>query len=134
MQGARIMDRAEEQMYEADELRKKSPRRAGSIAKNNAELNGRALQLADLYRRHLEQRSDELAKLLGETDISYELALNTFHTVKVSGELTKVINSAQKDLQAVFDFKPPQIRGFYDRKLRGEFDRLTEQLKAASSQ
>ncbi|MCF0254025.1 MAG: hypothetical protein HUK26_06825, partial [Duodenibacillus sp.] len=55
--------------------------------------------------------------------------LNTFRTIKVGGELVDVIKAGEADLSMAFAFEPPAIAGFYDAKMRSEFDALTQKLR-----
>ena len=96
---------------------------------NPRSLNSRTIDLADLYEKHLQRRLEDLERLSAEMKINYELARNTFRTVKVGGELVDVIRAGEKDLQSIFEFEPPKLEAFYDKNLRADFDELTAKLK-----
>ena len=116
-------------MMKADALRQSLGERS-EVAMNNLDLNSRTIDLADLYEKHLQRRLEDLERLEGEMKINYELARNTFRTVKVGGELVDVIRAGEKDLRSIFEFEPPKLEAFYDKKLREEFDAITAELKA----
>ena len=44
-------------------------------------------------------------------------------------ELIDVIKASEKDLQCIFEFDPPKLDAFYDKELRGEFDKMTQRLR-----
>lgn len=124
-----IIAEATSQMMKADALRQSLGERS-EVAMNNLDLNSRTIDLADLYEKHLQRRLEDLERLAGEMKINYELARNTFRTVKVGGELVDVIRAGEKDLRSIFEFEPPKLEAFYDKKLREEFDAITAELKA----
>ncbi len=123
-----IIAEATREMLKADSLRQ-SLGKHSDVAMNNLDLNSRTIDLADLYEKHLKRRLEDLERLSSEMKINYELARNTFRTVKVGGDLVNVIRAGQKDLQSIFEFEPPKLEAFYDKKLREDFDALTAQLK-----
>lgn len=123
-----IIAEATSQMMKADALRQSLGARS-DVAMNNLDLNARTIDLADLYEKHLNRRLEDLARLSAEMRINYELSRNTFRTVKLGGELVDVIRAGEKDLQIIFEFEPPRLEAFYDKKLREDFDAITARLK-----
>ncbi|MDO4937034.1 MAG: hypothetical protein Q4E62_03880 [Sutterellaceae bacterium] len=123
-----IINEANNQMLAADEIHQKSPERS-AIAINNIDINARTIELAELYADHLRARKERLAVLLKDMKLNFELARNTFRTVKVGAELIDVIKSSEKDLLSIFEFEPPQLDAFYDKEMRREFDALTQKLR-----
>ncbi|MDY6010181.1 MAG: hypothetical protein SPJ12_03405 [Duodenibacillus sp.] len=123
-----IISQADSQMQAADRIQQSSSKRA-EVALNNIELNARTIELAQLYRKHLDWRVMRLKMLKADMKGNFELAHNTFRTVKLGSELIDVIKTGEKDLLAIFEFEPPEIDAFYDKDLRREFDALTEQLR-----
>ena len=124
-----IIKEATSQMLQADALRQSLGSGRSAAAMNNLDLNSRTIDLADLYEKHLQRRLEDLERLSAEMKINYELARNTFRTVKVGGELVDVIRAGEKDLQSIFEFEPPKLEAFYDKNLRADFDQLTAKLK-----
>ncbi len=86
--------------------------------------------MAELYEAHLINRREELRHLREEMLVNFELAVNTFRTVKVGAELVDVMKTSENDLRSVFEFEAPQFSAFYDKNLRSEFDNLTRKLKS----
>lgn len=124
-----IMNEAHTHMLAADALAQQSAAHAAGAA-TNIELNARTIELAQLYAEHLRSRLAELQRIRADMVVHYELACNTFRTVKTGSELLQIIESSQNDLSAIFDFEAPTIEAFYDTKLRREFDAITARLKS----
>lgn len=129
---AAIADEADTMMREAHELSQRSAKTV-EIAQNNLDINARTITLAQLYEDHLKARWVALDTLKREMKLNFELARNTFRTIKVGGELIDVIKAGEKDLESIFNFEPPKLEAFYDKELRREFDSLTARLKSAKS-
>ena len=129
---AAIADEADTMMREAHELSQRSAKTV-EIAQNNLDINARTITLAQLYEDHLKARWVALDTLKREMKLNFELARNTFRTIKVGGELIDVIKAGEKDLESIFYFEPPKLEAFYDKELRREFDSLTARLKSAKS-
>ena len=129
---AAIADEADTMMREAHELSQRSAKTV-EIAQNNLDINARTITLAQLYEDHLKARWVALDTLKREMKLNFELARNTFRTIKVGGELIDVIKAGDKDLESIFNFEPPKLEAFYDKELRREFDSLTARLKSAKS-
>lgn len=129
---AAIADEADTMMREAHELSQRSAKTV-EIAQNNLDINARTITLAQLYEDHLKARWVALDTLKREMKLNFELARNTFRTIKVGGELIDVIKAGEKDLKSIFNFEPPKLEAFYDKELRREFDSLTARLKSAKS-
>lgn len=129
---AAIADEADTMMREAHELSQRSAKTV-EIAQNNLDINARTITMAQLYEDHLKARWVALDTLKREMKLNFELARNTFRTIKVGGELIDVIKAGEKDLESIFNFEPPKLEAFYDKELRREFDSLTARLKSAKS-
>ena len=124
-----IKQSAGEQMMLADQLMSKA-RKVSSAAKNNRDINAETIELAELYEGHLMNRSAELKRLHREMQINFELAVNTFRTIKVGGELIDVMKTSERDLKSIFEFDAPQFSAFYDKTLRAEFAAMTQKIRA----
>lgn len=124
-----IKQSAGEQMMLADQLMSKA-RKVSSAAKNNRDINAKTIELAELYEGHLMNRLAELKRLHREMQINFELAVNTFRTIKVGGELIDVMKTSERDLKSIFEFDAPQFSAFYDKTLRAEFATMTQKIRA----
>ena len=129
---AAIADEADTMMREAHELSQRSAKTV-EIAQNNLDINARTITLAQLYEDHLKARWVALDTLKREMKLNFELARNTFRTIKVGGELIDDIKAGEKGHDSIFNFEPPKLEAFYDKELRREFDSLTARLKSAKS-
>ena len=123
-----LSDEANRQILRAKVLFEQS-KKTSDVARSNMQINARTISLIALYREHLKKRLTELEKLRKEMTANYELSLNTFRTVKVGSELLSVIAAGEKDLAAIFDFEPPQLKSIYTEGLAEEFESLTRKLK-----
>lgn len=124
----KLFDQANTEILRAKALYDES-KKTNQIAKNNLELNARSVELINRYRDHLNARAKELKRLHKEMFLTYEVAVNTFRTVKVGSELIEIIRAGEKDLASIFDFKPPQINLALDEAMKTEFETLTQRLK-----
>lgn len=124
-----VKESAGEQLLQADRLIGKA-HKTSHAAKTNREINARTIEMAELYEAHLINRREELRHLREEMLVNFELAVNTFRTVKVGAELVDVMKTSENDLRSVFEFEAPQFSAFYDKNLRSEFDNLTRKLKS----
>lgn len=124
-----VKESAGEQLLQADRLIGKA-HKTSHAAKTNREINARTIEMAELYEAHLINRREELRHLREEMLVNFELAVNTFRTVKVGAELVEVMKTSENDLRSVFEFEAPQFSAFYDKNLRSEFDNLTRKLKS----
>ena len=127
-----LSEQANEQILRAKELFEQS-KKTSTIAQNNIELNAQTIRLINAYRAHLTGRLIDLKKLNKEMFINYEVAVNTYRTVKVGAELIDVISASEKDIQSVFNFEPPKLASFYDEGLKTEFERMTRKLKGVEA-
>ena len=124
-----VKESAGEQLLQADRLIGKA-HKTSHAAKTNREINARTIEMAELYEAHLINRREELRHLREEMLVNFELAVNTFRTVKVGAELVDVMKTSENDLRSVFEFEAPQFSAFYDKNLRSEFDNLARKLKS----
>ena len=124
-----VKESAGEQLLQADRLIGKA-HKTSHAAKTNRDINARTIEMAELYEGHLINRREELRHLREEMLINFELAVNTFRTVKVGAELVDVMKTSENDLRSVFRFEAPQFSAFYDKNLRNEFDNMTRKLKS----
>ena len=127
-----LSDEANRQILRAKVLFEQS-KKTSDVARNNMQINARTISLISLYRDHLKKRLYELEKLRKEMVANYELSLNTFRTVKVGSELLSVIAAGEKDLEAIFNFEPPQLKGIYTDGLADEFELITRKLKGSEA-
>jgi hypothetical protein len=59
----------------------------------------------------------------------YEVILNTYSTVKVSGELVNLLRSSSKSFDDLFNIQPPDLLVFQNLQMKEEFSALTTKLR-----
>lgn len=123
-----VKESAGEQLVQADRLMGKAAK-TSRAARTNRDINARTIEMAELYEGHLMNRREELRHLREEMLVNFELAVNTFRTVKAGAELVDVMKSSENDLKSIFEFEAPQFSAFYDKNLRSEFDSMTRRLR-----
>ncbi len=102
------------------------------ILEANLEAQALTLEAARHYRKYLQEEQDEIGKRLAGLRKDLQVATNTYETVKVSGELLALMRASRESLAALSRMEMPKLRGFQNRQLRAEFQRLTEQLRAST--
>lgn len=95
----------------------------------NLEAQDLTLRAAGEYGRYLmaQQRSIRIAQRRLEQDLA--IAVNTYETVKVSGELVALMRAGQRSLDTLGRLRVPVLRGFQNLEMKREFERLTERLR-----
>ncbi len=96
---------------------------------NNVTINKQILEVSKFYAQHLHKRSKELVELRSKASLNYEIAVNTFQTMKIGAQLSTIMKSAESDLSKVFEFEIPSISTLYDVGFGDQFQSVTKQLK-----
>ena len=96
---------------------------------NNVLINRQILEVIKFYTKHLNKRLKELLALQGKARLNYEIALNTFLTMKIGAELAGCISQAEKDLSGIFEFEPPALSPLYDIGFKEQFRAVTRQIR-----
>ncbi len=123
-----IIDKTRVLLKTTRTLEKRTSNRQQTLAANR-EAQALTLRAATRYRDYLlDQARDVTAarKRLGE-DIA--IAMNTYETVKVSGELVTLMRSSQRLLDTLIDLHVPSLRTFENLEMKREFEKLTLHLK-----
>lgn len=102
---------------------------ARTTLKNNVEINRQVLEVVKFYTRHLNKRAKELIELQTKATINYEIALNTFLTMKIGASLADCISQAEKDMAQIFEFEPPSLSQLYDAGFKEQFRAVTNQIR-----
>lgn len=96
---------------------------------NNIRINRQILEVVKFYVRHLNKRTKELLELRTKAKLNYDVALNTFLTMKIGSELATCIHQAEQDISKVFEFEPPTISALYDVGFKDQFLAVTKQIR-----
>ena len=125
-----IIARTQSLMAETRRLQRDSPAKLDLLSAN-LEAQQLTLEAAAVYRRYLRDQAEQVRRARGELDKDIAAAWNTFETVRVSGELVGLVRSSQRSLEGLMSRQVPALRPFENLELRREFEKLTEQLRAA---
>jgi len=87
------------------------------------------LQTADLYEHHLNEQRHDMKMALDKTQRDLRVALNTYETVKVSGELVRLLRSSTQAFDDILNIQVPDLLVFQNRQMKQEFSALTTRLK-----
>lgn len=101
------------------------------ILEVNIAANQRTLDAVDLYNQYLTRQKKHLQQLLQRAEKSFDVAVNTYRTVKTSSDLLGMMHTSEADFSRIFAFQPPDLSLLYDARLRQEFDDITSRLRAA---
>lgn len=118
------------------ELMKQTSQMAGTAADNHrptlqANLRSQefTLRAADMYRGYLEEQRASLREAKTRIEKDLAVAMNTYETVQLSGDLLSVMRSSQELFNLMFEMEVPDLRPFENVELRREFDKLTDRLR-----
>ena len=87
------------------------------------------LEAASLYRDYLMQQRGGLDEAQGKLQENLSVAQNTYETVKISGDLLRVMNSSEDLFELLFELQVPTLRPFENLEVKREFEKLTTQLR-----
>ena len=87
------------------------------------------LEAATLYRDYLVQQRGGLDQARDKLRENLSVAQNTYETVKISGDLLRVMNSSEDLFELLFELQVPTLRPFENLEVKREFEKLTTQLR-----
>ncbi|MCB1716563.1 MAG: hypothetical protein KDK04_28530 [Candidatus Competibacteraceae bacterium] len=115
-------------LQESEKLRRNSDRHQAILAAN-IQAQRLTLQSAKLYREYLREQAVDVAQSQKELQRDLAVARNTYETVKVSGELVRLMQSGQHLLDQLFSKQMPTLFSFQNLELKREFEKLTLRLQ-----
>lgn len=89
------------------------------------------IQAAGAYRNRLvgqRARIEAARRLIG---MRYEVAVNTWKTVRLSSDLVDMMRSTDKDFDTLLNLDIPELRPFESIQMQQEFERLTRRISAS---
>jgi uncharacterized coiled-coil protein SlyX len=124
-----IVRKTQALMRETQALQKRTSTNQQILAAN-IQAQRLTLKAAETYQKYLlEQRADVIsAKRRLATNVA--VALNTYETVKVSGEMMSVMKASQDLLDTLLQLQVPALRTFENLAMKREFEKLTSRLKS----
>lgn len=126
-----IIARAQSLMAETRRLERESPARR-ELLQSNRQAQQLTIEAGAVYRQYLGEQANQVRKARLELDKDIAAAWNTYETVRVSGELVGLVRSSQRLLESLMNRQVPALRPFENLEMQREFQKLTEQLRAAS--
>ena len=99
------------------------------IVRRNMLSQRRIAEVINLYERYLDREKRQLQVLYQKAEQSFDVAVNTYHTVKVSADLLNMIRSSEEEFSSLMQFQPPELSLLYDERLSAEFAAVTGRLR-----
>lgn len=110
-----------------------NPQRRALLAQN-LQSQQLTIEAAGLYRNYLKEQSEQVQSARRELARDIATAWNTYETVRVSGELVGLVQASRQLLEGLAERQIPPLRPFENLELQREFGKLTEQLRASSTE
>jgi len=126
-----IRERADLLMRQTKTLRVDGPDHR-KILEANIEAQQLTLAATKVYERLLEAQRGKLQTSLQRLRRDLAVAMNTYETVKVTGELVALMKDSQIRLDTLLQLHVPPLRAFESQELKREFKRLTHRLQSAA--
>ena len=126
---AKIVDEVEE--LNADTkylLRDNRDKNHRKLLLANLEAQNLTLKTAALYKQHLITQRGKMVIAMQKSAADYQIADNTYKTVRVSGELINLLRSSQKSFDLLLNIQVPDLLVFQNLQMKQEFAILTKKL------
>lgn len=123
-----ISERTRSLLAESRRLANDSDRHQALLAAN-IEAQQLTLESARLYRDYLREQAADVSRSREQLLHDLAVARNTYETVRVSGELVRMMRSGQQLLDTLFARRAPTLFTFRNLELKREFERLTLRLR-----
>lgn len=129
----RIEERAGSLLQQSRDLSRASERHRRTLAAN-IEAQKLTLQTAKLYRDYLTRQARGVAQSRQRLAQDIAVAQNTYETVKVSGDLVRMVHSGQTMLETLLSREAPVMFTFQNLEMKREFEKLTLKLREGESE
>jgi hypothetical protein len=123
---AAIKNRARELRQQTRALQARAP---SPVLKANLDAQQLTLDAAGRYADYLKQQRQQVAASRERLSQDLAVALNTYETVKVSGDLVALMKDSRRLLDTLFSLQVPRLRAFENLEMKREFERLTASLR-----
>ncbi len=87
------------------------------------------MDAAETYRGYLEQQRKGIEQAREKLGKNLQVATNTYETVKISGDLLRVMRASEELFELLFDLQVPELKPFENVELKREFEKLTTRLR-----
>lgn len=94
----------------------------------NLEAQDLTLKTAALYKQHLIAQRGKMVIAMQKSAADYQVADNTYKTVRASGELINLLRSSQKSFDLLLNIQVPDLLVFQNLQMKQEFASLTKKL------
>ena len=88
-----------------------------------------ALDTAQIYREYLKLQRAGIDQAQAKLQKTIAVANNTYETVKISGDLLRVMRASENLFALLFELQVPELRPFRNLEMKREFEKLTTQLR-----
>ncbi|MEE9326806.1 MAG: hypothetical protein V3U71_05870 [Cocleimonas sp.] len=99
------------------------------VLENNIKAQQLTLKVAKLYSKQLQKQKHKVKKALVLAKKDYQVAKNTFDTVKLSAELIRLMKTNQASFSALMNIQIPEIVPFKNVEMQKKFEELSLLLK-----
>ena len=89
----------------------------------------RMSEVINLYTRYLDSQKKNLLSLNRDMTKRYQVAENTYQTIRLSSELLSLLRNSQTDFSRIFAFQPPELQLLHDARFSREFAEVTANLR-----
>jgi hypothetical protein len=94
----------------------------------NLDAQNLTLKTAALYKKHLIAQRGKMVIAMQKSAADFQIADNTYKTVRVSGELINLLRSSQKSFDLLLNIQVPDLLVFQNLQMKQEFAILTKKL------
>jgi len=99
------------------------------IYEKNLESQKLIAQTADLYQIHLTHQVEKVRQIMANLGKDWALAMNTYQTVKISGELVEMIRFSNQQFNTLANLQIPPLMPFENLQMKLEYEKLTTELR-----
>ena len=126
-----VLTRTKNLLQQTRRLRSSAGREHRAALDGNIRAQEFTLQAAEMYRGYLEQQRQSIREARDKLQQNLAVAENTYETVRISGDLLRVMRASEALFDSLFDLQVPELRPFENIELRREFEKLTGRLRQA---
>ena len=99
------------------------------VLQNNLNAQQLTLKVTQLYSEQLQKQKQKVNEALQQAKKDYNVAKNTFDTVKLSAELIRLMQSNQASFNALMNIQVPEIVPFKNLEMQRKFEELSSLLR-----
>jgi hypothetical protein len=123
---------AQKNINGASQLLKISGSADREVLQSNIEANQLTEKVATFYKKYLIRLREEIRKSNRQLNHSLKVALNTYNTATLSGELIVMLRKGIENFDTLAKLQPPQLMPFENAEMQREFENLSMRLQKVS--